>query len=180
MSENVIDEWLKSLKFENYRLEYTPKYTRAKVLEATIRNIESQPIDGAFAKDFGGTLLQLEILKKDLASMHEMNDLVERLHILRDRLREQDFLSFHPESAAQVMEGLQAWFEKKKIEQRKRQRLNVASLGRLWPNADQARKRQMVKLFVTYGRRRFAWGTLNILLSSMLRLGLWTNRRMKR
>lgn len=175
MSKDPIDKTLSALHFENYRLGFKPNQTHAKILESAIQRLESQPVEDS-GDDLDTTLHHLKTLKQDLVSIQEVVVLAIQLHNLRDQIRENGFLLYRPDDAEEVLNEFHAWFEKMKIEQRKRQWRNFASLRHFWPQADWERKRAMVELFATNSRRRLEWGTLNLRIALPLRIGRWASR----
>ena len=180
MSKDPIDKWLNALQFENYRLQFTPNPIHAKVLQSQIQELESQPVAQIDGNNLQATIQRLENLKQDLASVQQLINLATELRKLRDQMREKGFLLSNPEDTDEVLDGFHVWFEKKKIEQREEQWRNIASFKQFWPKADGPRRRRMVELFATYGRRRLKWGMLNLKIGTPLRIGRWASRISKR
>ena len=176
MSSNAIDKWLDDLEFENYRLSFTPTRLHAQILESRIRLIESLPVTEQVDHDLVRIVKNLETLKRDLASVQELIGLTLQLRDLRDQMLQKGFLQFAPEDGVETFDGFHTWYERKKLEQRRRQRLNFAFLRHFYPMADKARKRRMVDLFATYSRRRFMWGTWNLRFGTPARIGRWASR----
>lgn len=180
MSRDPLDKWLDALRFEIYRLQFMPNPMHAKILESKIQEFESQPVVEIAGNDFNTALQKLETLKQDFASIQQLIHLAIELRNLRDQMREKGFLMFSPNDADEVLNGFHAWFEKTKMEQRKRQWRNFAHLRHFWPKADGPTRRQMVELFATYGRRRFKWGLMNLQIGAPLKIGRWASRMYRR
>lgn len=180
MSEDHVDKWLDALRFEIYRLQFTPNRTHAKILQSQIQELESQPVAEVGGKDLNTTIHNLAALKQDLASVQQLIDLAIQLRNLRDQMREKGFLSYSPTDADEIFNGFHAWFEKAKIEQRERQWRNLAHLRHFWPKVDGPRRRQMVDLFATYSRQRLKWGIMNIQIGTPLKIGRWAIKIYKR
>ena len=176
MSRDPIDKWLDALLFENHRLQFTPSPIHSEILQSQIRELESQPVAGFNANHVGDILRRLECLKQDLASIQQMIVLATQLRHLRDQIRENGYLLYSPTGIDRTLDAFHNWFEKTKIEHRKRQRKNFAALKHFWPTADVARRRRIVELFATYGRRRLVWGMFNLQTSTPLRIGRWAIR----
>ena len=180
MLKDPVDKWLDALRFEVYRLQFTPNPTHAKILQSQIQELESQPVTEIADNDFGTMFQNLETLKQDVASIEQLIHLAEQLRNLRDQMREKGFLAYSLDDADEVFNGFHAWFEKAKIEQRERQWRNLAYLRHFWPNADGPRRRQMADLFATYSRRRLKWGFMNLRIGTPLKIGRWAIRIIKR
>ena len=181
MSEYTIDRWIHALEFENYRLQFKPNNIHVKILQSEIQVMESMPAAAAIGDgNLDQTLQNLESLKQDLASGEHIIGLAIQLRNFKDQMREKGVLQFNLDAADEILEGIQASFDKRKIEQRQRQWRNLASLRKFWPEADGPRRRRIVELLRTYTRRRFMWGLLNLQMGTPVRLSRWASRMYKR
>ena len=162
------------MEFENFRLlpEHGPLSTE--LLELRIKQLESMPVTEGARYDLQEKIHQLECLKQDLQSLRVLGAWHRKARQLRD---ENGRFDYGPK-AFELFDEFDTLFERTKIKQRERQ-WHFASLTQLWPHADHARKRQMVKLFVTYVDRRLRVGAVNSLLTVPLRIARWAVRRNK-
>ena len=174
-----MDKWLEALRFENYRLSFTPNPIHAEMLQSHINRLESEPTAGLSTDELDGKLHRLEAMKKDLASVNQLISLREKLHGVSQQLQKEGYFQFSPEDAIETFDGLNAWFEKTKTEQRERQSRNLASLKRFWPQADGARKTRIAELLATYARKRYVWGSLNLRMAAPVKVGRWATRALK-
>ncbi|KAL9126911.1 MAG: hypothetical protein Q9175_007837 [Cornicularia normoerica] len=142
MSKDAIDKWLDALRFDIYRLGVKPDQLHADTLAVEIDRLERLPVT-AMGNDLHARLDDLESAKQDLASIQHLIGLTIHLRNLRDQMRENGFLKYSIADADQVLDGLHAWLEKTKREQRERQWRNLTFFRRFWPEADGSTRRQM-------------------------------------
>ena len=163
MSNDPIEKWLHAMNFEIFRLTSTLSPLSIEEIESRIKDLESMPVTKGTRNSFKENIDQLECLKHDLQSLRELGFCYQRIHQVREQIREKGTFDF------KELENLHARFdtavEKKMIEQGERQRQHLASLKQLWPKADYARKREMMGTFATYGRWRLKIRTSNYLLA---------------
>ena len=180
MSQRTIDNWLGSLSFQSYRLSFMPNKFRSGLLLATIRAFESMPITEKDADRLEIRLGQLEDLKEDLASVQQLVSWAEELANVRDQMRDKGVFRFDGDEADEALYGISDWFEKKKVEQRHQQWQNLLLFRHFWPKADSRRRRRMVEVFATYGRRRLMWGTLHLWVATPAKTAMWATRMYRR
>lgn len=177
MSRDPIDKWLDAMQFEIFRLSPQHYAFRTELLESRIKQLESMPVTKEARTDLQQKLHQLKCLKQDLRFYRALEVSYEKMKQLKDQTRA-GFLD-RGQEACEVFNEIDTSIEKIKMEQRERQRQYLASLRQLWPNADNAKKRQMLKLFAIYSRRRLLIGTENILYAVPFALARWTVRNFK-
>lgn len=176
MSKEPIDHWLDDVQFENFRLSFKPTALHLELLRAEIQRMESMTVTEEGSGDLQRTVSRLDCLKQDLISLQNYGGLVARLVEIRDRMREQGVAAFRPEEANEIYDDCHSWIQVVKHQQRSRQHANLAYMRRFWPIADQARRRQMVRLFATYGKNRLLWGAFYFGFSAPIKLARWTGR----
>lgn len=181
MSKENIDEWLDDVEFENFRLSLKPTAFHLSLLQREVQRMESMPVTGEeVSGNLERTISRLDCLKQDLKSFQILSEVFSRLKNLRDRVADTGFSSFRPEEALEIYDDLHSWLQEAKYEQRLRQHVNLGYFRHFWPMADQARRREMVGLFATYGKERFTWGSLNFRLSAPLKVVRWLGRIYKK
>ena len=176
MSRDPVDRWLDAMEFEMFRL--SPKYDvfSTEFLESRIKQLESMPVTKGANIDLQEKIHQLKCLKQDLRSLRAQFVLAGKLQQLKDQAREG---IYRPHELYEVWNAIDTSNAKGRMEQRERQRQHLASLRQLWPNADDAKKRQMLKLFAIYSRRRLMIGTQNILYAVPFTVARWGVRFIK-
>ena len=157
-----------------------PNKFHSGLLLATIRAFESMPITEKDVDRLEIRLGQLEDLKEDLASVQQLVSWAEELANVRDQMRDKGVFLFDGDEAEEALYGISDWFEKKKVEQRHQQRLNLILFRHFWPKADSRRRRRMVEVFATYGRRRLMWGTLHLRVATPAKMAMWATRMYRR
>ena len=176
MSQDPIDQWLESLRFEIYRLQFRPgpmQPNNVLVLRSQIDKLKSQQVATLSGKTLETTLHRIDALEQDLASFEQIIRMVAKLDDTRKLVRKSGATDLTArDDMLEAVGDYTAWFEKKTIGQRESQRRNLASLRLFWPKADWSRRKLMVGLFATYGMRRFASGAKNISLQWPLKVAL--------
>ena len=175
MSRDSIDKWLEAMEFEIFRLSPEHGLLSTELLELRIKQLESMPVTEVASNDLLERIHQLECLKQDLQSLRTLGAWHRKAKQLQDENRG---INYGPKGI-KLFEEFDTLFEKIRIKQREQQ-WHLASLSQLWPHADHARKRQMVKLFVTYNDRRLRVGAVNSLLTVPLRIARWAVRKKNR
>lgn len=175
-----IDTWLSRLSFQSYRLTFLPDKYHSGLLLATIQAVESMPVTEENIDRLGITLGQLEDLKRDLASVQQLVSLAEKVANIRDQMRDKGFYHFDGDEAEEALYGISNWFEKKRIWQKHQQRVDLRMFRYYWPRADNRRKRQMVQVFATYGRRRLMWGAIRLRVATPVKVAMWATRMYRR
>lgn len=180
MSQRTIDTWLGCLSFQSYRLTFMPDKYHSGLLLATIQAFESMPVTEENIDRLEIRLGQLEDLKEDLASVQQLVSLAEKVAKIRDQMRDKGFLHFDGDEAEEALYGISDWFEKRRIEQRQQQRMDLRMFRHFWPKADTRRKRRMVAVFATYGRRRLMWGAVRLRVATPTKIAMWATRMYRR
>ena len=179
MTRNPADKWLEAIKFELFRL--SPKHDRFSTgrLESAIKYLESTPVTTKGARiDLHEQIHQLDCLRHDLGVFRAQLDWTRKGKRIQDRARDRGRPMRGPEFR-DAFNGLDASFEKIKMEQRERQWRHFASFGQVWPSAGAANKAQMVKWLAIYSRRRLRIGTANSLRAVPTMILRWWTRGMK-
>ena len=180
MSSNTVDKWLDALRFENYRLQFRPHPIDAEEIRSQIQALEARPVATIAHGDFDTLLHKLDSLKEDLASVEQTIELLSQIRELRGQIREKGFLEYDVDQAGEVIDNLHFRSEKNKMDQRQRQWRHLASLRRVWPEADAARRKGIVQLLGTYSKRRFVCGATNLRIGTVTRIGRWASRMCKK
>ena len=180
MSQRTIDTWLRSLSFQSYRLTFMPDKYHSGLLLAAIQAFESIPVTEENIDRLRIRLIELEDLKEDLASVQQLVSLAEKIAKIRDQVRDKGFFHFDEDEAEEALHGISDWFEKRRIEQRRQQWMNLLLFRHFWPKADNRRKRRMVEVFATYGRRRLIWGAVRLRVATPVKVAMWATRMYRR
>lgn len=180
MSSNTVDKWLDELRFENYRLQFRPHPIDAEEIRSQIQALEARPVATIAHGDFDTLLHKLDSLKEDLVSVEQTIELLSQIREFRGQIREKGFLAYDVDQAGEVIDNLHFRSEKNKMDQRQRQWRHLASLRRVWPEADAARRKGIVQLLGTYSKRRFLCGATNLRIGTVTRIGRWASRMCKK
>ena len=165
------------MQFEMFRLSPKYDYFSSEFLESRIKQLESTPVTKGAKIDLQEKIHQLTCLRQDLRSFRALVVLTGKLQQLKDQAREG---IYRPHELHEVWTAIDTSNAKKRMEQRERQRQHFASLRRLWQNADDAKKRQMLKMSAIYSRRRLMIETRNILYAVPYTVARWVTRFIKR
>lgn len=169
MSKEPIDHWLDDVEFEDFRLSFRPTALHLELLRAQIQRMESMPVTEEASGDLERTISRLDRLKQDLKFFEDLYGIMSRLKKLRDQVPK-GVVASRPEEASEIFDDFHSWLQEVKHKQRFRKHVTLGYFRHFWPMADQARRRRMIGLFATYGKKRLMWGARIFAVSTPLKV----------
>ena len=180
MSKELIDHWLDDVEFEDFRLSFRPTALHLELLRAQIQRMESMPVTEEASGDLERTISRLDRLKQDLRHLQDLSGIVSRAEKVRYQVQEKGMVAFRPEEANEILDDIHSWLQELKHKQRLRQHVTLGYFTHFWPMADQARRKRMIGLFATYGKKRLMWGARKFAISTPLKFVRWVGRSYKK
>ena len=178
MSKQALDFWMEALRCENELFLTRFDDDRVEVLRKQIKYLEVQPMVNLDQDSVSIQLERLKGLQKDLMFIRHGITLQLQLEKLAKDV--QWVPSDSPTPIDERIRHLASWTRSREYEQTKRHQRRMDSLRQLWPQADQPRRAQIMRLLGTCSLLRFSRHTSYRAYNGVLQMAMGLLRILRR